>query len=116
VGEDDIERLIRDLDADEFAVRQKASEDLAKLGAARPAAGEALKNNPPAGAEATHRGTAGEADANTASVEKLRPTRTLEVLEHRRRRRSWSRVGSRQGRCGGDRGSEVHPRPDGAKP
>jgi WD domain, G-beta repeat len=76
-------RLIKDLDHDEFAVREQASNALAKLGRAAEAALRKAAANPPS-AEVKLRAEqllARLSEANE-SADHLRELRALEVLEH----------------------------------
>jgi hypothetical protein len=70
--------LIAKLDADEFAVREKAAEELAKLGrAARPALQKALKGQPSIEVRRQV-----ERLLEKLGDERLQAWRALEVLEH----------------------------------
>ena len=73
-------RLVKDLDDDEFAVREKASEELAKLGAdAEWALREALRGRP--SAELRRRAERLLARRPALAPERLRELRALELLE-----------------------------------
>jgi hypothetical protein len=77
-----IARLIWDLDHDEFAVREKASEELARLGdAAEPALREATQRGASAEARARAARLLDQLPAAVVSGEALRQLRALEVLE-----------------------------------
>src|SRR5262249_25875780 len=74
-------RLIADLDADDFAVREKATRELGELGAlARPAVRQALAGKP--SVEARGRLERPEGRGGSAlGAEELRAWRAVEVLE-----------------------------------
>lgn len=77
-----IKQLIRDLDADDFAVRRKASENLAKFGdAARTTLQEALKANPAAEVKRRIHELLEALQRAGPSRDMLRSIRSLEVLE-----------------------------------
>jgi roadblock/LC7 domain-containing protein len=78
-----LKRLVADLDADDFEVREKASEELAKLGRlAEPALKEALEHQP--SAELAQRATRLLERLNVKELppERLRALRAAEALEH----------------------------------
>jgi hypothetical protein len=77
-----VDRLIADLDSEEFAAREKAARELEELGdAAEPALRRLLGNKP--SAEASRRAEALLERLDLArSPERLRVVRALEVLEH----------------------------------
>jgi RNA polymerase sigma factor (sigma-70 family) len=82
VGADRLDRLLRDLDSEEFAVRENAARDLEKLGeTARPAIERALasKNASP---ELRRRLEDLQGRLAVPAGEQLRELRALEVLEH----------------------------------
>jgi WD40 repeat protein len=76
-------RRVAELDDDEFAVREKASEDLARAGEAARAALERAADAP-ASAEVRRRAVSllANLDGGTSGPEALRELRALEVLEH----------------------------------
>ncbi|HZY87338.1 MAG TPA: hypothetical protein VFE78_21055, partial [Gemmataceae bacterium] len=74
-------RLIADLDADEFAAREKASKGLAALGAAAPALKEALRGKPSPEAARRLREVLKQIDDRSPSPEKVRVLRAVEALE-----------------------------------
>ncbi len=75
-----VARLLAELDDDRFAVREKASDELARLGeAARPALGAALEAGPPL--EVRVRIT-NLLERLAPSAEEVRVLRCVEVLEH----------------------------------
>jgi WD40 repeat protein len=77
-----VKKLIADLDADEFDVRESARKDLEKLGElALAPAREALKGRPSAEQRRSLEEVVKEAAAPSASGERLRLLRALEVLE-----------------------------------
>lgn len=84
VGADRLARLIADLDSDEFAVREKATAELEKLGErALPAYRKALADKP--SLESRRRleelQTKSQADWSNVSGERLRSLRAIEALE-----------------------------------
>jgi WD40 repeat protein len=82
VDTDRIERLIADLDSDEFAVRKKASTELHRLGkSALPLLRKALEGNPTLEARKRMEEIVKKADRAPPSGETLRSLRAIEVLE-----------------------------------
>jgi WD40 repeat protein len=80
VGDKDVQRLVRDLDADTFAAREKAAFDLRSVAdRAEVALRKALKDNPPA--EAKRRIEAVLESTGPAGTERRREARSVEVLE-----------------------------------
>jgi RNA polymerase sigma factor (sigma-70 family) len=78
-----IARLIVDLDSDRFAVRERASEGLARLGeTARPALQRALAGKPAPEARRRLEDLLRKLPREEESPEKLRLPRVVEVLEH----------------------------------
>jgi hypothetical protein len=77
-----IERLLADLDSDQFAVRQKASRELRELGdAAEPALSQALAGQPSAEQRRRLKELLRELGP-ARPPERLRELRSVEVLEH----------------------------------
>jgi RNA polymerase sigma factor (sigma-70 family) len=77
-----IDRLIADLDSDQFARRQQAGEELAKLGElAGPALRRALEGKPSAEARRRIELLLGQVGEPGADPDRLRSLRALEVLE-----------------------------------
>jgi WD40 repeat protein len=80
VGDKEIQRLVRDLDADAFAAREKAAADLrAVADRAEAALRKALRDNPPA--EAKRRIEAVLESTGPAASQRRREARAVEVLE-----------------------------------
>jgi WD40 repeat protein len=78
---DRVQRLVKDLDADEFQVREKASAELAKLGGiAETALRQVLEGNP--STEVKQRIRVLLEKLQAWSPEQIRSTRALELLEH----------------------------------
>ena len=78
-----VARLIADLDDDDFAVREKATAGLAKLGtAAEPALRQALKDRPPAESRRRLEALVSALEGATFTPEHRRLLRAVEVLEH----------------------------------
>jgi hypothetical protein len=75
-------RLIRDLDADDFAVRQKAAEELERLGEAVQPALEEERERPGASAELRRQTDSLLEALRTPAGNRVRELRSLEVLEH----------------------------------
>jgi hypothetical protein len=81
VGEKDVQRLVRELDADAFAAREKAAADLRSVAdRAGAALQKALRDNPPA--EAKRRIEALLESTGPAGSERRREARAVEALEH----------------------------------
>jgi hypothetical protein len=81
VTNEQLARLIADLDSDRFKVRSRASEELHRLGAqAEPALRKVLAGQP--SPEVRRRVQALLADSRTLSDEELHVLRAVEVLEH----------------------------------
>jgi hypothetical protein len=78
-----VARLIADLDADDFAAREKATDDLAKLGApAGPALRKALEETRSAEARRRLELLLEKLKESALSPDRLRQLRAVEVLEH----------------------------------
>jgi hypothetical protein len=80
---DRLERLVKDLDADEFAVREKATEDLERLG--RTAEGilrQALERKPSAELRQRVQLLLEKLQMGSTGPEQVRESRALELLEH----------------------------------
>lgn len=78
-------RLIRDLDSERFAVRQKASEELAGWhDLARPALEQVLRERPPLEVRYRAEQLLEKLDQTVLSPQRARLLRALEVLEHSR--------------------------------
>jgi hypothetical protein len=74
---------VADLDADAFAVREKASQELEQLGpAAEPALLKALQDKPAPELRQRVESLLKRLETDTPSAERLRSLRALEVLEH----------------------------------
>jgi hypothetical protein len=78
---DRLARLVKDLDAEEFAVREKATDELAKLGGAAEAALRAALAGQPS-AEVKQRVGSLLDKLRSAGPEKVRDSRAVELLEH----------------------------------
>jgi hypothetical protein len=79
-GEKDVQRLLCDLDADDFDTRQRAASELAKVAEqAEPLLRKALKESP--SAEAKRRIEEALAGLGALTTEQLRGLRAVEVLE-----------------------------------
>ncbi len=82
VDRDRLARLLADLDADNFARREKASAELARLGPfAEPGLKRLLENNPPAEVRRRVEALLKKLDTRQASPAVLQAVRALEVLE-----------------------------------
>jgi WD40 repeat protein len=78
----ELARLLADLDSNQFAVRQKAADDLEKLGElAGPALRKLLADRPSAEVERAANGLLERLDGQVLSGEKLRAWRAVEALE-----------------------------------
>jgi hypothetical protein len=83
VDEKRLARWIADLDADEFAVREKATEEVRKVGAlAEPALRQALASRPALEMRRRLRGLLDDISSWRPPPEILRQLRAVEVLEH----------------------------------
>src|SRR5262249_47659513 len=81
-GPDTVRRLIADLDADDFQVRERAQQALEQAGeAVRPALAEAVDAKPAAEVKRRLRGLLERLDAPGVPPGMVRPLRALEVLE-----------------------------------
>ncbi len=79
------ERLVKDLDADDFAVREKATEELAKLGgAAEGALRKALEGTPSAELKRRAELLLGKLQSAPGAPERVADSRALELLEQLR--------------------------------
>jgi hypothetical protein len=77
-----IARLIGDLDTDQFARRERASAELAKMGhAAKPALLRALENKPSAEVQRRIKLLLAKLEASMSGPERLRALRAVEILE-----------------------------------
>jgi hypothetical protein len=77
-----VARLIADLDNDDFAVRERSSEELAKLGdAVAPALRRSLEGSPSPETRLRVRGLLEKLEGPTPAPERLRRVRSVEVLE-----------------------------------
>jgi RNA polymerase sigma factor (sigma-70 family) len=80
-----LERLLKDLDADDFEVREKATDELAKFGtAAEPALRKLLEGKPSAEVKQRVELVLGKLPAASASLERIGESRALELLEQLR--------------------------------